>query len=419
MALPFVLSPYLRPLRQGDAPVQSTAPAAHEAHSAAVALIDNGVTGRVERLDPLCAQVLRALWREDEAEAALRALGQVHGLPAIEAALADLWDRAMLFESRAACDALYDQVLAAGLQPVPFIDQVELTNRCPMRCGFCPRGVPGRMQRPLGFMDLGLFERLLDQLHPAQARYRPLELHHLGESLLHPQVDRFAALASARGLPTELSVNPSLLTPELGRRLLRAGVRRLVLSLDGMDDATLVAIRGPAARYGAAERNIAALLSEVAGMADPPRVVIQMIDLAQNQHQREALLTRWGATGLPTVFAYVKDLDGPDPLLGRPTATPVVHLCSYPFRSVVVLWDGRVVPCCRDDDGRLILGDLNQQPLAAIWQGEAAQALRAQHQRGDLPEGHLCHGCAWRRERFAAAMPARHPDRAVADPLRW
>ena len=42
---------------------------------------------------------------------------------------------------------------------MPFVDQIELTNRCPMRCGFCPRGVPGRMQRPLGFMDVALFER--------------------------------------------------------------------------------------------------------------------------------------------------------------------------------------------------------------------------------------------------------------------
>ena len=53
-------------------------------------------------------------------------------------------------------------------------------------------------------------------------RYRPLELHHLGESLLHPQVDEFVARASARGLPTELSVNPSLLTPTRALRKAKA-----------------------------------------------------------------------------------------------------------------------------------------------------------------------------------------------------
>jgi hypothetical protein len=402
MPLPFVLSPYLRPYREGGA-----------------LLLDNGITSRQERLDPIAAQVVTALWDEAGAEAALQALCARIGMPALEAALAQLFQVGVLFESRAACDAVFDQVLDATLPQVPFVDQVELTNLCPMRCGFCPRGVPGGMGRPTGYMDLALYGRLLAQLPPLQARYRPLELHHLGESLLHPQVDRFVALASERGLPTEMSVNPSLLTPELAGRLLAAGIGRLVLSLDGVDDDTLVAIRGPAARYGKAERHIEALLSQVAGMARPPRVVIQMIDLQRNRHQREAFLARWGRTGLPTVVAYVKDLDGPDPDTGLSTATPVQYLCSYPFRSVVVLWDGRVVPCCRDDDARLVLGDLTQASLAEIWAGPAAAELRRRHRTADFGCGHLCAGCAWQRGRYAQDMGQRHPDRAREEPLRW
>ena len=246
-----------------------------------------------------------------------------------------------------------------------------------MRCRFCPRGVPGQLQRPTGFMDLGLFRALLAQLHPEQARYRPLELHHLGESLLHPQVTDFVAAATARGLPTEMSVNPSLLTPELGRRLLDSGLRRLVVSLDGLDDPTLVRIRGPAARYTRAEPNLQALLDEVAARGDAaPQIVIQMIDLHANRDQHEAFLARWGTTGLKTVTAYIKALDGPDPDAADAAAThetgqagrePLRYLCSYPFRSVVVLWDGRVVPCCRDDDGRLLGVRLAGETLAQSW----------------------------------------------------
>jgi radical SAM protein with 4Fe4S-binding SPASM domain len=268
-------------------------------------------------------------------------------------------------------------------------------------------------------MERALFERLLTEMHPLQGRYRPLELHHLGESLLHPEVDRFAAAASARGLPTELSVNPALLTPDLSRRLLGAGVRRLVLSLDGMDDETLTAIRGPAALYGKSERHIDALLEVVAGMADPPIVIIQMIDLHRNRHQREAFLERWGKSGLGAVHAVIKDLDGPDPDLGRPTSTQLVFLCTYPWRSVVVLWDGRVVPCCRDDDAHVVLGDLRRESLSWVWRGERAAELRRQHREGRFPRGHLCDGCAFRRERFAEAMPRRHPDRAKQNPYQW
>ncbi|MGC4121202.1 MAG: SPASM domain-containing protein [Myxococcales bacterium] len=236
---------------------------------------------------------------------------------------------------------------------------------------------------------------------------------------MHPDLDRFVAAATARGLPSELSVNPSLLEPELGRRLLEAGLRRLVCSLDGMDDATSTAIRGPAASYEKAARNLDALLERVAQMKAPPVVVIQMLDLSRNAHQRTAFLARWGTTGLANVHAVVKDLGGDDPDLGRPTSTPTVFLCTYPWRSLTVLWDGRVVPCCHDDDGRLVLGDLKQQSLVEIWRGPKVAELRVRHRSGQLPAGHLCRDCGWRREKFAGAMRQRHPDRAREHPYQW
>lgn len=397
-----VVSPYVRPsLRDGRS------------------VCDNAVTGAVEELPPAARDVLAALWDGPTDAAALTPAIAAHGDGAVGQALGALASSGYVFADRAQADRALAATLDQRRPRVPFVDQIELTNRCPMRCGFCPRGVPDGIQRPTGFMDLELFRRLLEQLHPEQAWYRPLELHHLGESLLHPQVAAFVAEATARGVPTEMSVNPALLTPELGAALLDAGIRRLVVSLDGMDEETLISIRGPAARYGRSERHLDALLDRVATMDAPPAVVIQMIDLARNRHQREAFLARWGRSGLPTVTAYVKDLDGVDPDTGAPGARPLVHLCTYPWRSVVVLWDGRVVPCCRDADAALVLGDLRTQSLEEIWSGAAARQLRAQLQRGDVPCGHLCDGCGWRRERFAASMADRHPDRAAAWPLAW
>lgn len=380
---------------------------------------DNAVTERREVVEPLLHEVVRSLWGRKDALGALAELSAAHGVGAIARAVDELVQRRMVFADREQCDRALDMVLGSRVPAVPFIDQVELTSHCPFRCQFCPRGVPGRMARPSGFMDIPLFERLVREAHPDQARYRPLELHHLGESLLHPEIERFVEIASARGLPTEISVNPSLLDPVLAGRLIRAGLRRIVLSLDGMDAHTLAVIRGPVARFEAAERNIDALLGLVAKAEDPPIVVIQMLDLHANRHQRAAFLERWGRTGLGTVQAVIKDLDGPDPDDGRPTSTPVVHLCNYPFRSVVVLWDGRVVPCCRDSDAALVLGNLREMSLREIWCGPAAVELRRRHLQTALEEGHLCHGCAWSRERFAAAMPSRHPDAARPNPYLW
>ncbi len=398
---PRFLSPYLRPILQRTD-----------------LLFDNAVSEGLDRLDDVEEAVVAALWDPVAAPGELLRVRAERGLEATQRALESLHDKRIVFRDAHECEQALDAAMDTGIPDVPFIDQVELTSFCPMRCGFCPRGVEGRMTRPRGYMDLGLFRSLLSQMHPWQARYRTLELHHLGESLMHPQVDRFVAAATERGVPTELALNPSLLTPELGHRLLEAGIRRLVISLDGMDDEVLTGLRGPAASYAKAERNLDALLSELAHRRDPATVVIQMIALSRNLHQREAFLRRWGSLGAPWVRAFIKPLEGPDPDTLEQRPAPA-YLCNYPWRSVVVLWDGRVVPCCRDDDARLVLGDLTSERLRDIWHGVCATALRGVHKTDRFDGPHLCEECAWRRHNFAAAMAERHPSRARDNPLQW
>lgn len=382
-------------------------------------VIDDCAAGRIHALQPLEARLLRALWPPGASSSQLDAIVEEAGLEPVTGALTGLLDRGLLAESAEHAWMRFRLTLESGCPSVPFVDQVELTNACPMRCRFCPRGTPGAITRPTGFMSLDLFRNLLRQLSPAQKAYRPLELHHLGESLLHPQVDDFVREASRLGIPTEMSVNPSLLTPDLSSRLLEAGIGRLVLSLDGMDEATLQGLRGPSAKYSAADAHLEALLNRVAASERPPRVVIQMLDLQRNRHQRDLLDERWGRTGLPTVSVLIKTLDGPDPDSGAANPAPLTYLCTYPFRSVVVLWDGRVVPCCRDADAQYPLGSLEEEDLAGLWSGERARELRSTYLRQDAPPGHLCAHCAWSPARFETAMPLRHPDRAVADPLQW
>ena len=404
MSVPISVSPFLRPFRREGR-----------------LWFDNPVTGQKITLEPLQEEILRALWTPESPEYAdnrLEMLLNEAGIAPFTDGLRQLLQQMMISPHSESFEHALNLSLDSGCPAAPYVEQVELTNTCPMRCRFCPRGVPGRMARPQGHMSMALFTALLDQLNPDQSSYRPLELHHLGESLLHPEIVRCVALASERGLSTEVSVNPSLLEPDLGRGLLDAGLDRLVVSLDGMDNETLSALRGPAARYDRAERNLEVLLAHVAAMSPGPRVVIQMLDLHRNRHQREAFLARWNETSVPGVEAYVKPLDGPDPDADR-RGEALAWLCTYPFRSVVVLWDGRVVPCCRDDDAHLVLGDLKEQTLAEIWGSEPARRLRDQHRFSRFPVRHLCEGCGWSRSRFAATMRDRHPDAATEWPLGW
>jgi radical SAM protein with 4Fe4S-binding SPASM domain len=298
----------------------------------------------------------------------------------------------------------------------PVVDQVEVTNHCPMQCAMCSRG-NGPHPRPLGFMDAGLFAELVAQIAPVQRATKPLTLHNSGEPLLHRGLEGLVRTAADAGLRPELSANPGLLPLARYLSLRDAGLARLVLSLDGLSADTLHAIRGPAARIDSALANLAAILEHRRRSAQrEPTLVLQMLRLARNEAEHQTFMDRFSNLQLPGVIAYLKDLDaGTSPALAGAAGLAPRGFCRAPWRSVVVLWDGRIVPCCYDGDGKAVLGDLRRQSVSAIWAGSEASALRARLASGRPDSADPCATCVHRPDRFERPRL----DRIPYEPLHW
>lgn len=335
--------------------------------------------------------------------------------PALAGRLPMLLDQGMAVLS---AEADEQKLAAAHGEPAaePVVDQLELTNHCPMTCAMCPKG-NGRDDRALGRMDSGLFRDVLGQISAAQKQWKPLALYYSGESLLHPELDAFVRLAAQAGVRPELSANPALLGLDRYQALEDSGLFRLVLSVDGLDAATLEGVRGRNAKADQALRNVEAILEHRARTRSPaPVLVLQMLRLKANAHQQAPFLERYSKTGLPGVIAYLKPLDANTPPHLVPDGErPWRMLCSAPWRTVVVLWDGRVVPCCHDAKAEYVLGDLKKQSLAQIWRSDRAERLRLRLRTGwPSPEG-PCGLCAHRPDEWERPSLDDLPD----EPMHW
>ena len=200
-------------------------------------------------VDEIDMALLRTLADKDSQSAAELAdsLANTHkGIPADEISrrLEDLASIAVVF-SQGGDPQIWWSIECTRRQK-PFIDFVEITNHCPSSCVMC-RAAQGFMDRPRGFMQMSLFERILAMIGP-RPHLKPLILHNAGEPLLHPDLTDMVTMARKAEIPTEISTNAGLLSFEDYKRLCEAGIARIVIALDGTDAETLGAIRGPGAR---------------------------------------------------------------------------------------------------------------------------------------------------------------------------
>jgi len=288
------------------------------------------------------------------------------------------------------------------------IANIELTNRCPFKCIMCVR--TEGMTRTQGDMDAGVFRRIIDEyvaVNPADARTSELSFTHFGESLLHDQFDELIAYAVAKGCDnTLLSINPLMLTDAVADRLLASGIHKIHISLDGHDYATFEQIRGIRQAYSKSVDRLESFLHKAEKLRPHrPGIRLGMINFPQNSESIERLKAVWEThPGIDEFWSkeftvWSGAVESVNRLVTyRPTERYVVT-CSFPWQSVTILWDGRVVPCCSDHNGTYVYGDLTRASLSEIWNGEPVKALRREFLDGKV-ENSLCGRCDYLGRRF-------------------
>lgn len=308
--------------------------------------------------------------------------------------------------------------------PKPFVFNIETTNYCNMRCVMCPR--TELMTRKNIWIDDEMFENVLDQMRPhsdedlkafwdfVHGRYdmdeetrtengfyfhvssRCVTLHGYGEPLLDKNIIRRVSACTERGIPTYFSCVPANIDVEKIEELMRAGLTVLKFSVDALDDEKQRAIRGRRNNFHAAYEKILTVLDMKAAQGLKTRIVVTMLVMGADETSRamhQEFMDLWKGRD---VFAYVKSLDNrwlyesDENLKNRSHYDD--QYCEFPWTSLTVMADGSVVPCTQDYDAEMCMGNVNEQSLEEIWNGEKYREFRRWHATGEFPEGFKCAG---------------------------
>ena len=106
----------------------------------------------------------------------------------------------------------------------------EVTRSCNLACGHCRASA---LRGPYaGELDTERCLRLLDEI---AAVGKPVIILTGGEPLLRPDIYEIAAYGDRKGLRMVLATNGTLVTEEVAAKLIRSGIKRVSISIDGPD----------------------------------------------------------------------------------------------------------------------------------------------------------------------------------------
>ena len=277
---------------------------------------------------------------------------------------------------------------------------VEPTNRCNLNCPFCLVGLQNQLgtaehdkiPRGFGFMDFGLYEKILRDA--VDFGIRRMQLHFQGEPLLHKQFPDMVSLAKQHGMSTQVFTNGMALTEEYIGRIVESGLDSMRFSVDGASKETYEQNR-VGGDFDKVFSNMKMMVERARG--SQTRVEWQFIVMSNNEHELQRAQETAREIGIPfiakTFAESVPELMPADTKYRR-------HLqpkpCTDIYRSVGVFWNGDVVPCCYDLIGKEIMGNIQEQTLSEIWNSEKYVDFRrrvdnAVNNPDDEPE--LCRTC--------------------------
>lgn len=281
---------------------------------------------------------------------------------------------------------------------------IEISNICNLQCGFCPPVI-----RENKMMDLGLFERLVEQIVPLTDL---VCLHLMGDPLVHPEFEKMVEICDRYELNIFLVTNGVLMREKHLATLLHPRFYQVNFSLHSFFD-------------NFPEKNPDKYLSRIfeytdRALAERPELYInyrlwnlqdprgedtrnrqmlekvcekyhfEMPDGFDVRNRKSVKVRKRLYLHFDTEFVWPSlDL----PMLGKQGS------CYGLSSHFGILADGTVVPCCLDKEGKISLGNANEETIESILRSNRAQAILDGFRQKKLTES-LCQRCQY-IERFS------------------
>ncbi|MFM7661157.1 MAG: radical SAM/SPASM domain-containing protein [Bacteroidota bacterium] len=289
----------------------------------------------------------------------------------------------------------------------PFSLSIEPTTACNLGCPECPSGLK-QFTRPTGKLDLELHKMMLQQV---KSHVFYINYYFQGEPFLHPQFLELIKEAKKAKIYTATSTNAHFITKEKATEIVKSGLDRLIISIDGLTQETYEQYRV----HGHLEKVIKGSKFLVEAKKElksrTPHLIFQFLAVKPNEHEIPAVFSLANELEIDEVrikTAQFYEYEDGNPLMPtnekysryKRTSSGQYKLkgdpgnhCWRMWSGSVLTWDGKVVPCCFDKDAQHSMGTLKDKSFREIWLSSSYQNFR-QAILSNRKEIDICSNCS-------------------------
>lgn len=303
---------------------------------------------------------------------------------------------------------------------------LEVTTHCNLRCRTCIRNI---WDDPQEHMSMNTFSKVIESLSGIPNLER-IVITGFGEPLIHPNLIEMITILRQRKLAVTIGTNGLLLTREVSKELIKLGVDRIIVYIDGGRPETYAYVRSAA--LAQVIENIQIMNNEKQQLGYLfPALSIEFVALRSNVNElgnvaKLAAQLNVSRVLISNVLAYSKEMLD-EVIYGYEPAIPLItygwalkadtwviwasqdmprmhwgveRKCRFVENNALVVgWDGGISPCyalshnytyytidgIKKHVDRYILGNVNLQPLSEIWMAEDYMRFRSQVKEFNFP----------------------------------
>lgn len=286
----------------------------------------------------------------------------------------------------------------------PYVIMIDPCDACNFMCKFCPTNISkANLNLRHKRMQMGMFEKIVDDLKQFPNKIKAVDLYGFGEPLLNDNLPAMIKFLKESEVCEKIRIatNGMLLTPELSEKLIEAGLDYMKISIEALDAKGYKEACGIEIDYDEFVRNISYLYSHSRGEMEIGAKIIT--SAFKTQEDRKKFINTFKPISDYTFIENLKNVWGEFEeieLAGENQGddyytenASCYEICSYPLTHMLIHSNGDICSCCFDWKHDTSYANVLETSLKEAWESERLLQFRLAHlnrKRNYIP---FCNKC--------------------------